>query len=120
MEQLSITQNWNTGSSIQGELKVTNLPSEGKLLEIRPNGTSNTTTFINTYSTLERISVHEVGESIEIVYKETSMNTLAVYPHRQPDQRVFKVVYSVKDGKWHKSERIYGDIIPASPEYYEF
>ena len=42
--------------------------------------------------------------SIELVYKEVSIwNGL--------DNRVYKIVYSCLDGKWHKSDRIYGEII---------
>lgn len=42
--------------------------------------------------------------SIELVYKEVSIwNGL--------DKRVYKIVYSCLDGKWHKSDRIYGEII---------
>ena len=42
--------------------------------------------------------------SIELVYKEVSIwNGL--------DNRVYKIVYSCLDGKWHKSDRIHGEII---------
>ena len=33
---------------------------------------------------------------------------------------VFKIVFSCIDGKWNKSDRIYGKIIPPSEESYEF
>lgn len=53
--------------------------------------------------------------SIELVYKEVSIwNGL--------DKRVYKIVYSCLDGKWHKSDRIYGEIIPEQviEETYKF
>jgi len=67
-----------------------------------------------------RIKVNEVGESIEFIYKQTSLVTYTIYPPNSPQERVFKIIYSCIDGKWNKSERIYGEIIPASNEYYEF
>jgi hypothetical protein len=36
------------------------------------------------------------------------------------DERAVKIVYSCVDGKWNKSEPIYGKIIPAQDEYFEF
>lgn len=53
--------------------------------------------------------------SIELVYKEVSIwNGL--------DNRIYKIVYSCLDGKWHKSDRIYGEIIPKQviEETYKF
>jgi hypothetical protein len=46
--------------------------------------------------------------------------TLTIYPSPPPEERVFKIVYSCVDGKWNKSEKIYGKIIPSQKEYYEF
>lgn len=66
------------------------------------------------------IKTTEVGESIEMLYEETSNIYHLTYPTRRPERRVFKIVYSCKDGKWHKSNRIYGNIIPAQEEKYEF
>jgi len=61
----------------------------------------------------------EVGESIEMIYFQTSMysRTGGIPPYH--DERIFKIVYSCVDGKWNKSEPIYGKII-KSYEYYEF
>ncbi len=83
-------------------------------------GGSGTTSILNTWSNHERVEVNEVGESIEMIYKQTSMLTYTVYPSPPPEIRVFKIVYSCVDGKWHKSEPIYGKIIPAQDEYFEF
>jgi len=82
--------------------------------------TTDTSIFGNPWGNPERIQVNEVGESIEMVYKQTSMITYAVYPSRPPEERIFKIVYSCVDGKWNKSEPIFGKIIPSQNEYYEF
>lgn len=61
----------------------------------------------------EFVSILEKSESIEIIYKQkTKISSFS--------DRLFKVIYSCVDGKWNKSERIYGKIIPASKEYYSF
>jgi hypothetical protein len=81
--------------------------------------TTGTSTF-NPWNHPERIEVREVGESIEMIYKQTSSfsRTGGLPPY--PDERLYKIVYSCVDGKWNKSEPIYGKIIPAQGEYYEF
>lgn len=56
----------------------------------------------------ERVSVEEVGETVEMVFKETSTLVYTVYPSPPPEERVFKIVYSCVDGKWNKSERTMG------------
>lgn len=66
------------------------------------------------------ISTREVGETIEMTYIETSNIQLTVCPSRPAERRVFKIIYSCKDGNWNKSERIYGEIIPATEETYKF
>ena len=81
---------------------------------------SGTSASFNTCNYPVFIEAREVGETIEFLYEQTSMVTLTIYPSPPPAKRVFKIVYSCKDGKWHKSEPIYGKIIPASDEYYEF
>ncbi len=81
---------------------------------------SGTTSNYNTWSLPERMQVNEVGESIEMIYKQTSMINFTVYPPPPPEERVFKIIYSCVKGKWNKSDRIYGEIISASDEYYEF
>lgn len=63
----------------------------------------------------KRIDVIENEESIEFIYKEKLQHLSGV-----PSYRVFKIVFSCVDGKWNKSDRIYGKIIPASEETYEF
>ena len=75
------------------------------------SGTSTGTSIFNTWNPAKRIMFKKIGESIEIIYKETS---------KKEDERVFKIVYSCVNGKWNESERIYGKIIPAQDEDYEF
>ncbi len=81
--------------------------------------TSTAGTF-DSWSFPERVDVIETPDSIELIYKQTSMITYTSWPSPRPSERVFKIVFSCKDGKWHKSEPIYGEIIPASEEKYEF
>jgi len=84
-------------------------------------GTLNgTTASFNTWHPAQRVSVKECAESVEMIYKETSMMTYTNYPPMPPEERVFKIVYSCVNGKWNKSDRIYGNIIPAQDEEYEF
>jgi hypothetical protein len=91
------------------------------------NGTNSTTvntdltTFnaklFNYFGSPEMVSTKEVGETIEIIYKTKSM--IDCYPLPTP-YKIYKIVYSCIDGKWNKSEPIYGKIIPAQEEYFEF
>ncbi len=66
----------------------------------------------------ERIDVIENPDSIEMIYKET--HTPMMWPNNGPFYRVYKIVFSCQDGKWNKSEPIYGKIIPAQNESYDF
>lgn len=81
---------------------------------------STTTTNINLWSNPERVDVIENSDSIEFIYKETSMISYTSFPAPPPQVRVFKIVFSCVDGKWNKSERIYGEIVPAEDERYVF
>lgn len=76
----------------------------------------------NLWSTPERIEVNEVGQTIEMIYHQTSLVHYSTSPldPNQSHRRVFKIIYSCVHGKWHKSEPIYGKIIPAQSESYEF
>lgn len=66
------------------------------------------------------IETREVGESVEMIYKQFSNMSVSIYPPPPAQERVFKIVYSCKDGKWHKSEPIFGRILPATKEQYDF
>ena len=78
--------------------------------------------YVTGWSDPEAIDFKEVGESIEIIYKEKSNMRFFVDFNEliKNNEKVFKIIFSCKDGKWHKSERIYGNIIPSSDETYEF
>lgn len=97
-----------------------NITDNGYKLAVNHSSSGTTNLYFNTWSNPERVSVEEVGDTIEMIFIETSMITLAVYPSRPSDRRVYKIIYSCKDGKWNKSERIYGEIIPAQKEDYVF
>jgi hypothetical protein len=84
------------------------------------NNTTTSYTLTNFWTDPIRVEVIENNDSIEFIYKETSLMQLAIYPPRPSEERVFKIVFSCVDGKWNKSERIYGKIIPAGSERYEF
>lgn len=79
-----------------------------------------TQTYFNTWGNPERVSVEEVEDTIEMIFIEISLLALTVYPPHSPGRRVFKIIYSCKEGKWNKSEKIYGEIIPSQEEDYIF
>lgn len=66
-----------------------------------------------------RLEVRELSDSIEMIYEETSLMNFTIYPSPPPEKRYFKIVFSCVDGKWNKSERIYGEKIERE-EYFEF
>lgn len=90
----------------------------GNFTTIVPNGTEVSSTF-NLFNEPVRIEVNEYSNRIEMIYKETAkyFNTCL---QSAPEDRVFKIVFSCIDGIWNKSERIYGTIIRASSETYDF
>lgn len=75
---------------------------------------------LNTWSIPTRVRVIEKSDCIEFIYKETSMIVQTSYPPKPPEERVFKIIFNCKNGKWNKSERIYGKIIPFQDESYKF
>lgn len=83
-------------------------------------GSTSLTTGIGFWSIPQIVEVIEYSDSIEFIYKETSMISYTSFPAPPPQVRVFKIVFSCVDGKWNKSERIYGEIIPAENERYVF
>lgn len=74
------------------------------------------------WSNSKMVRITEYSESIEIIYKQIRLNVYASYPQvpSKQTERVFKIVYSCKDGKWHRSEPIYGTIVPETKETYVF
>jgi hypothetical protein len=84
------------------------------------NHVSNTVTSIKLWNEPFRIEVNEYVDRIEMIYKQTSNMQLAIYPPSPPAEQIFKIIFSCKDGVWNKSEPIYGNIISAKGESYEF
>ena len=82
------------------------------------SGTLTTTSF-DPWAKPILINVEERGETLELISKQISMLS-GGYPPPPQAERVFKIIYSCKDGKWNKSAPIYGTIIPAGEERYEF
>lgn len=83
--------------------------------ETQQGTTTNTVSPIDLWNTPKRVEVNEYPDRIEMIYKQTSMISF-----KSPEERAFKIVYSCVDGKWNKSEPIFGKVIPAQDEYYEF
>jgi hypothetical protein len=97
-----------------------NLTSGHSALGANTFNSSTGTSTINPWNHPERIEVREVGETIEMIYKQTSSfsRTGGLPPYH--DVRLYKIVYRCVDGKWNKSEPIFGKIIPAQDESYQF
>jgi hypothetical protein len=89
--------------------------SSNAVLEAWNVTTRNTSQFTDP----ELIETKEVGETLELIYLERP-NISTIWHPLYRDNRVFKIIYSCKEGKWNKSERIYGEVIPASEERYSF
>lgn len=95
---------------------VCNLPNYGHGLN--SVNFSGTTQEFGLWGTPYLIQTREVGESVVMIYKQISNTSIMTY--LSPQYRVFKIVYSCKEGKWHKSEPIFGRIIPATEEWFDF
>lgn len=71
------------------------------------------------WNNTELIETREVAETIEMIYKHT--NSISNLGSLSPSQiTVFKIIFSCIDGKWNKSQPIYGKVIPEQKEYYQF
>jgi hypothetical protein len=91
------------------------------LIKLMGGSTSTgTSTFSGMWNPMILKETNEVGETIEMIYTQTSQfsRTGGLPPYH--DERAVKIIYSCIDGKWNKSEPIYGKIIPAQDEYFEF
>jgi hypothetical protein len=69
---------------------------------------ASTTTFINQCDEATLVETNVLEDSIEMIYEETSNIISSVYPSLTPEKIHFKIVFSCVNGKWNKSERIYG------------
>lgn len=74
------------------------------------------TATLNAWNDPVRIDVLEFSDRIEFIYKEISKICFS----SSAEERIFKIIFSCVDGKWSKSDRIYGKIIPPQEETYEF
>jgi len=82
---------------------------------------STSTYTMDPWNTPERVEVIENADNIEMIYHQFSKIQHAnMFGTMPADKRIFKIIYSCVDGKWNKSEPIYGKIIPAQKECYEF
>ena len=80
--------------------------------------TTTTTTYgFSTRATPVLVKTLVLPDRIELVYTQASL--LANNWGPLPDD-CYKVVYSCVDGKWNESAPIYGNIIPATEQDYEF
>ena len=72
---------------------------------------------INHWGTPTEVGHTIFDDRIEFVYTQEK---LYIGIEISESRRVFKIIYSCKDGHWHKSERIYGKIIAPQEEQFEF
>lgn len=95
--------------------------NSAKLIENILGTSCGTSSEFNQWSMPVLIRTEDIGKSIEMIYKQFKILTLTNFGYQtQSEERVFKIVYSCKYGKWNKSEPIFGRIVPAHEEYYEF
>lgn len=119
----------NNNKSTFGTISIPVATGDSNIRYNLPN-TNATTTYVPNielkWKEPYRVDIIEYDDSIEMIYKQEgvdySKTYLLDYPPNPPEYftRVFKIVYSCVDGKWNVSEPIYGKIIPATEETYEF
>lgn len=79
---------------------------------------SGTTANLNPWGYFKFVKFIEYPDRIEVFYKQHRIiNTWPVPPDTE---RVYKIIFSCKGGVWHKSDPIYGKVIPPQEETYEF
>lgn len=95
---------------------------EGKATHNKLFGSSGTGTtgFINEWSNPQLMQTIELQDCIELVYKQNYLMSNMSNNWGSLPSRVYKIVFSCIDGKWNKSEPIFGKIISPKDEYYEF
>ena len=81
---------------------------------------SGVTTAINLWCYPEFVEFKEYADQIEVIYKQSRLPNIITWPEPADKERVYKIIFSCKGGVWHKSDRIYGKIIPQQGETYEF
>lgn len=96
------------------------------IMGITDNSSGSTFITNNDWRDVRLIDTVVYPDRIELIYKEIYTGTYTSYGYNNVwsgppyEDRVFKKVYSCKDGKWHESDKIYGRIIPPSEETYNF
>lgn len=93
-------------------------PSTANHVISTPCSTSTTLIHSRIWGQPELINWYEYPDRLECVYIENRL--LSYYPEIEDQKRVYKIIYSCVDGKWNKSQPIYGEIIPATDEEYHF
>ncbi len=83
-------------------------------------GCTGTTAGFNPWSNPYLIDTIVNQDSIELIYRQDAQFSYTTGQESHTDIKIFKIIYSCKKGKWHKSERIEGSYISASDETYEF
>lgn len=63
------------------------------------------------------IEVRDIPNGVELIYKEFNFDIHVFSIPSKIKQKVYKIVYSCKDGQFHKSEKIYGKINPPKETY---
>ena len=75
------------------------------------------TTGIDHWSYPELVMTNILEDSIEMIYKQSSLLSQG---WSAPPSRVYKTVFSCVDGKWNKSDPIFGIINERIEEAYFF
>ncbi len=83
--------------------------------------TNNSTSSILQLTAPELIDVNEKTDSIELIYRQYEKYNISNGIELSAEVPIiYKIVYSVVNGKWNKSEPIYGKVVPAQKETYQF
>jgi len=73
------------------------------------------------WSEPELVDVDEGENYLALTYTQAMVSSFYSYTpniHIDNERRVYKIIYSCRGGKWHKSDKIYGKIIPPTKEAY--
>lgn len=79
-----------------------------------------TTTSFDRWGKPYLIDTVVLEDSIELIYRQDSNLTYTVNWQIHEDVKIYKIVFSCKNGKWHVSDNIEGKYIHARGETYEF
>jgi hypothetical protein len=82
------------------------------------SGTTTHLQSLSEWSEPKMVDVIDTGSSIEMTFVQN--RNIDLWGGWSQEKRVFKIVYSCVNGMWNKSKPVYGKIIPAQEEYYDF